>query len=137
MAHPIPIAVAIVTNNQGQVLLGRRKNPEEAGLYGFPGGKVEKFETVENCLKRETREETGLVVIRYRFLTYIDEFIHDHFLAMMFQVTETEGRVETMEPEKCGGWEWHGLDNLPVWEQRTKLFQLCKDLMLQGSVRMY
>ncbi len=40
-------------------MLVRRANPPDAGLWGFPGGKIEFGETVKDAAMRELREETG------------------------------------------------------------------------------
>ncbi len=45
----------------GRVLLARRSQGQKnAGLWEFPGGKVEKGETDAECLAREIREEFGV-----------------------------------------------------------------------------
>ncbi|HEV3136956.1 MAG TPA: (deoxy)nucleoside triphosphate pyrophosphohydrolase [Pirellulales bacterium] len=60
--RPVQIAVAVV-ENEGQFLIGLR--PEGvplAGLWEFPGGKLEPGESAENAAIRECLEETGLMV---------------------------------------------------------------------------
>lgn len=52
-------ALAVVLRGE-RVLLVRRANPPDAGLWGYPGGKVEPGETVEQAAVRELREETGV-----------------------------------------------------------------------------
>ncbi|NTZ92386.1 NUDIX domain-containing protein [Agrobacterium tumefaciens] len=37
--RPIPAALAVVTRERS-VLLVRRANPPDAGLWGYPGGKI-------------------------------------------------------------------------------------------------
>ena len=56
-------AVVAVIREGGRVLIQRR--PEKgllAGLWEFPGGKVEPGETLKDALKREIREELGLEI---------------------------------------------------------------------------
>ncbi len=56
----IAAALAVVLRDD-RVLLVRRRNRPDAGLWGFPGGKLEAGESVEAAAVRELREETGLV----------------------------------------------------------------------------
>ena len=51
-----------IFNEEGAVLLIRRKHPPFAGSYALPGGFVEIGETVEAACIREVREETGLAI---------------------------------------------------------------------------
>ncbi len=50
----------------------RRRNPPDAGLWGFPGGKVEPGETLEKAALRELREETGVIARMRAPLGHID-----------------------------------------------------------------
>jgi mutator protein MutT len=56
------IAIAVVEQD-GKVLIGLRPGGAAlAGLWEFPGGKVERGETAAEAAVRECREETGLAV---------------------------------------------------------------------------
>lgn len=52
------VRAIIIANNKIALV-----KSEKEGFYKFPGGGVEKGETHEQALIRETREETGLIVI--------------------------------------------------------------------------
>ncbi len=56
------VTAAVIVQG-GRVLIARRRPGEKlAGMWVFPGGKVERGETLEDCLARELREELGLIV---------------------------------------------------------------------------
>ena len=57
------IGVGIIRNNQGNILIDRRRaRGEMGGLWEFPGGKIEPNETIKDCIKREIREELDIEV---------------------------------------------------------------------------
>jgi mutator protein MutT len=61
------IAIAVVIDYEERVLIGQR--PEGvplAGLWEFPGGKMEPGETPEMAAQRECLEETGLTAAPHR-----------------------------------------------------------------------
>ncbi|MDY0389292.1 MAG: NUDIX hydrolase [Desulfobulbus oligotrophicus] len=56
------------------VLLVRRKNPPDAGKWGFPGGKIEWGETIVDAAVREIFEETNVIAKARKILTAVDCF---------------------------------------------------------------
>jgi 8-oxo-dGTP diphosphatase len=57
------VAAAALVDGDGRVLIAQRPEGKSlAGLWEFPGGKVEEGETPEAALIRELREELGIEV---------------------------------------------------------------------------
>jgi A/G-specific adenine glycosylase len=79
---PLPhkiIGVAVIWNDQGQILIDRRRQEGPlGGLWEFPGGKVEPEETVEACIQREIQEELGIDIAVGDRLMVVDH-AYTHF----------------------------------------------------------
>ncbi len=65
-------AIAVVRRGQ-EVLLAQRSKGGYIGRWGFPGGHVERGETVVEAAMRELREETGVAADPKGVLTVLDE----------------------------------------------------------------
>ena len=62
-AEYIHVAVGVIKDNQGNILIAlRHKTAHQGGLWEFPGGKVETGETVKQALTRELQEELDILV---------------------------------------------------------------------------
>lgn len=73
---PVPAVIAVVLRGE-EILLVCRKTPPDAGMWGFPGGKMEFGETIEQAAVRELYEETGVVAEPEGVLTVLDSFHKD------------------------------------------------------------
>ena len=59
----ITVICGIITNAEGKIFIARRKKEKSlGGKWEFPGGKIEKDETREECLQRELNEEFNMQV---------------------------------------------------------------------------
>lgn len=93
-------AVALI-DRDGRVLLGQRPEGKSmAGLWEFPGGKVEEDETPEQALIRELQEELGidtwascLAPLTFASHSY-DDF---HLLMPLFACRKWEGTPQPRE----------------------------------------
>lgn len=75
----------IVKNHQGQVLFGKRKNAFKSGLYGFPGGRINKNEKALVASKRELLEETGLKARSLKYIGVVKEWQDSyHFIHFFY-----------------------------------------------------
>ncbi|MDQ7970287.1 MAG: NUDIX hydrolase, partial [Oxalicibacterium faecigallinarum] len=73
---PVPAVIAVVLRGD-EILLVCRKTPPDAGMWGFPGGKMEFGETIEQAAIRELQEETGIIAEPDGVLTVLDSFHKD------------------------------------------------------------
>lgn len=72
----VDVVSAIIVNDYGEVLLGKRSTEMgHEGYWEFPGGKVEKGETLLAAISRELREELSCVfVATSSFNVYTHEY---------------------------------------------------------------
>jgi 8-oxo-dGTP diphosphatase len=105
------IGVAVIWNDQKQILIDRRR-PEGVmgGLWEFPGGKIEAGETVEECIKREIYEELGIAIEVAEHLITIDH-TYTH-LRVTLTVHHCRHLTGVPQPLECDEIRWVSLDEL-------------------------
>lgn len=109
------VVAAAIIYQEGKILLTRRKlDAHQGGLWEFPGGKQEAGETLEECLRRELKEEIAIevshlkpfYVLRHR---YPEKEVELHF----FTCTTFEG---TLQPLGCMEMAWVTQHELGAYE---------------------
>jgi len=102
---PVMEVAAGLVIREGRLLIAQRPSGSHlAGLWEFPGGKLNPGETWENCLARELDEELG---IQIDFVRWFSEVIHrypERTVHLRFGI----GRWVSGEPQTlgCAAFAW-------------------------------
>lgn len=110
------IGVAVIKNQQGKILIDRRKQSGEmGGLWEFPGGKIEPGETVEECIQREVKEELDikiavgdrLTTITHSYKTFnVTLYVHDcQYLSGQAKSLECE-EIQWVKPAQMNQYQF-------------------------------
>jgi len=113
----VRVGVAAVILREGKVLLGERIGSHGANTWATPGGHLELGESIEACAKRETFEETGLVVNGFKKLSFTNDVFENegkHYVTLFVVASSNSGEPQISEPNKCKQWKWFNLDELPA-----------------------
>ena len=131
------VSIGVMILKDGAVLLGKRKGVTGAGEWGFPGGHLENGETFEDGVARELEEEVGIRVqnIRPLCVANIQRYLPKHYAYHGFLADWLSGEPILKEPEKCEGWNWYGLDELP--EGAMLIPELCVEAYKSGGFKYF
>ena len=96
-------------------LMVRNQRGINKGFVNFPGGKREPGETMEECVKRETFEETSVVIEDPVYVGYV-EFPTSEFFVHIYRSTKFSGEIQA----NAGETEvfWQDADKIPYSQMR-------------------
>ena len=103
MTDRVKVAVGVIYNStRDKILIARRKKGQHlAGLWEFPGGKVQSNEDVDTALKRELHEELGIEIKKTEPLLSIKhDYPEKKVLLDVHTVLEWKGDVQGREGQE-------------------------------------
>jgi len=118
----VGVGCGVMMLRDGKVLLGKRhENPKKAsskldgaGTWTMPGGKLDFGESFEECAKRETLEETGIILNTIDVICVNQDMTDTaHFITVGLFSDDFEGEPEVLEPDTITEWGWFDVDDLP------------------------
>ena len=109
----IRVAAAVLHDSQGRVLVCQRPAGKTlAGLWEFPGGKLEPGEAAEAALRRELYEELGIQVRSCRPLMQLQhEYPERHVELLVWLVEHYDGEARGLEGQAL---RWVSVQELPT-----------------------
>jgi 8-oxo-dGTP diphosphatase len=117
-AKVVLVAACALIDTDGRVLIAQRPEGKSmAGLWEFPGGKVDPGERPEDALIRELKEELGIVVNEACLapLTFASHSYEDfHLLMPLYVCRRWEGMVAAREGQKLAWVRPNRLNEYPM-----------------------
>lgn len=122
------VAVAIIIDDQQRILITRRPlhAPFGAGMWEFPGGKLEDNETPVAALIREIKEEVDLDVQHCDFLGEINHIYSYHSVTLLvYCIRSFQGIAKACEMQMDLRWvELRHLQDFEFPEANQQIIEL-------------
>lgn len=127
------VAAMALVDADGRVLLAQRPEGKSmAGMWEFPGGKVEPGETPEACIQREMKEELGVTLCDQCFapVTFVSHAYENfHLLMLLYIARRWEGIPSPLEGQQLT-WKRPGeMQQLPMPPADIPLVAALRDLL--------
>lgn len=127
------VAAAALVDVDGRVLICQRPQGKAlAGLWEFPGGKVEPGETPEACLIRELEEELGIVVANACLAPFVfasHDYESFHLLMPLYLCRRWSGVITAREHEALAWVKPDRLGDYPMPPADAPLVAWLRDLL--------
>ncbi len=125
------VAVGAVAIDDRSLLLIRRGHGPGAGLWSFPGGRVEPGEMLHEAVVREAMEETGLEVVVDRFIGSVERFgdapAPYHYVIMDFAVTVLDPEQPPVAGDDAAEAMWVPFEDVSDLHLVTGLYEFLSD----------
>jgi len=129
----IEVSAAVIHRNGKTYIQQRPKKGLMGGLWEFPGGKIEKGESPEECLVREIAEELGVQIkIKEKIMTIKHSYTKFRVTLHVFICTIQAGRIRAT---CCEQWKWvspQNINQFPFPAANVKILDHLKNNGLNG-----
>jgi 8-oxo-dGTP diphosphatase len=136
------VAVGAIIRHQDRIVLIRRNKEPSRGRWTFPGGAVELGESLEEAVKREVLEETGLQVEVGEVAAVIDHLDRDeagrvryHYVIVDYAARPAGAQhaAPALRPgSDVSDARWVGLEDLDGLEMTDKAAALARALLVDA-----
>jgi 8-oxo-dGTP diphosphatase len=112
----VEVAVGVLMNDAGAVLLGQRPvGKPYAGYWEFPGGKIESGETLFTALSRELQEEIDVrIEDAEEFMVLEHDYPHAYVRLHICLVRSWQGQPRGLESQALGWLNIKNIDQLGI-----------------------
>lgn len=119
----VHVAIAIIINQENQVLIARRaSHQDQGGKWEFPGGKVEEGESSQDALIREIKEEVDVQIESVKLITNISHrYENKKILLDVYQVSKWSGHAIGREGQAVLWVDKQDLDNYEFPEANSEI----------------
>jgi 8-oxo-dGTP diphosphatase len=135
-AAPVVVVCVALIDDSGRVLLARRPAGKPmAGLWEFPGGKLQAGETPEAALARELGEELGIEIAPaaaapLAFASHA--YANFHVLLLLYLCRRWRGDVTACEGQSLAWVQPQQVESYPMPEADKPLVAALRDHLARG-----
>ena len=98
------IGVGVIWNGDKILITKRKKDQLLGGLWEFPGGKIQDDESIEDCIKREAKEELGITIKVKKFIIKVNhQYSHFKITLHAYHCQYIEGFIKCLQVDD---WTW-------------------------------
>jgi len=116
MKQPTIVAAGLMRQGVELLIVQRKKGSFRGLKWEFPGGKLDYGETVEDCIKRELKEELNITV-EFAGVRGVNSHIYGdsgmHVVVILCECRIVSGAPTTVE---CNDLRWVGIADLTEYE---------------------
>ena len=128
------VGLGAVVWRDGKVLMIQRGKPPRQGIWSLPGGAQDLGETVEQGIRRELREETGIEIELLGLLAVIDSVQRDAEGRVLYHYTIVDYAARWLSGDLVAGDDaadaaWispEDLAKMELWEETLRVIELSR-----------